>query len=85
VSAKTWILRAAAAADACSSIWPLKAVAETTFPFSSTSTRTVTWPEACAALAMAGYAGCTSRIAFPFSTPPEIVFGGGGGTLAAEF
>src|SRR6267143_5763631 len=77
--------RAAAAATACSSGWPEIACAEITLPFSSIVTCTTTVPEACACLAMGGYAGFGRLIAFPLSTPPEIGalggvgFGSGGG------
>src|ERR1044071_488212 len=50
--------RAASTAAACSSGWPETASAATTFPSSSTVTRTLTLPSACAAFAMGGYDGC---------------------------
>src|ERR1044072_7527319 len=58
------------------------AFAETTLPFSSISTCTVTVPAACAALAIAGYAGLGKLMALPFSTPPEIGARGGVGVEA---
>src|SRR5689334_5073262 len=58
------------------------AFAETTLPFSSISTWTVTVPAACAAFAIAGYAGLGKLMALPFSTPPEIGARGGAGVAA---
>ena len=79
--------RAAPTATACSNGWPDTARAEITLPFSSMVTWTTTVPEACACLAIGGYAGFGRLIAFPFKTPPEIgalggvgLAGGGGGS-----
>src|SRR5688572_30912657 len=63
--------RAAEAAAARSNGWPLTADAETTFPFSSISTWTLTDPPALTALAAGGYGGFGRLIALPFNTPPE--------------
>src|SRR6185503_7545451 len=78
---------AAAAAAARRSGWPLTAEADTTLPFSSMSTWTLTDPPARTAFAAGGYGGFGRLIALPFRTPPEICFGtsfftgGGGGAL----
>ena len=48
------------------------------------STCTITVPEACACLAIAGYGGLGKLIAFPFSTPPEIGARGAGGFLSTS-
>jgi hypothetical protein len=50
---------------------PETASAETTFPRSSISTFTVTWPVMCCCLAIAGYVGCGKLIALPLRTPPD--------------
>lgn len=47
-------LRAALSAEALSNGWPETASADTTEPFSSISTRTLTWPRALTALAADG-------------------------------
>ena len=73
--------RAASTAALLSSGWPLTAVADVTRPPSSTSTWTVTAPDALTARAAGGYGGLGRLTAFPLSTPPEIVFGG---TLAVD-
>src|SRR5215510_942944 len=81
--------RAAPTAAPCNRGCPDTACAETTLPFSSISTCTTTVPEACAALAIGGYAGFGKLIALPFRTPPEMgarggvgVDAGGGGSSA---
>jgi hypothetical protein len=70
--------RAALAAAARNSGWPLTAVAETTLPDSSINTWTLTEPLALTALAAGGYGGFGKLMALAFSMPPEIVFGGAG-------
>src|SRR6185436_17037462 len=64
--------RAAATADCFNNGCPLTALAEITFPLSSTVTCTLTTPDAWAALAIGGYAGWGRLMALPLSTPPEI-------------
>src|SRR5207302_2134835 len=71
--------RAADSAAARRSGWPLTALAEITLPLSLISTWTLTAPPARTALAAGGYGGFGRLVAFPLSTPPETVFGGGGG------
>src|SRR3712207_2573957 len=83
--------RAASAAACCKSAWPETAEAEMTLPLSSTTTCTVTAPEARAARAADGYCGAAMLTALPFRTPPEMAFSargagpgfGGGGTSDA--
>ena len=65
-------------------VGPLVAVAETTFPVSSSTTLTSTTPEVLIRFAASGYVGAGSDNAVPLSTPPETGFriGRGAGTAA---
>ena len=73
--------RAAASAGARSKECPLVALAEVTFPPSSTETSTATCPDARICLAIGGYAGFGKLSARPFKTPALTgrLLGGGGG------
>src|SRR5215467_4504467 len=53
--------------------WPATGCAEKMLPSSSISTSTETAPAARTARAAGGYLGFGRLIAFPLSTPPEIV------------
>ena len=70
---------AARSADDRNNGWPLTALAETTLPLSSIKTSTLTEPLARTAFAAGGISGIGKLIAFPLSSPPETVFGTGGG------
>ena len=61
--------RAAASAGRRSRELPLVALAEVTFPLSSTKTSTATCPAARICLAIGGYAGFGRETARPFKTP----------------
>src|SRR2546429_7992734 len=67
---------------------PLRARAETTLPFSSTTTSTCTTPSVRIRRATSGYTGVGRLRAFPFSTPPDTGFskgrGAGGASLSVN-
>src|SRR5438270_3455581 len=71
--------RAADSAAARRSGCPLTALAEITLPLSLINTWTLTAPPARTARAAGGYGGLGKLVALPFKTPPETVFGAGGG------
>src|SRR5437870_7787188 len=64
---------------------PLRARAETTLPFSSTTTSTCTTPSVRIRRATSGYRGVGRLRAFPFSTPPDTGFSKGRGAGGASF
>src|SRR5947209_553439 len=64
---------------------PLRARAETTLPFSSTTTSTCTTPSVRIRRATSGYTGVGRLRAFPLSTPPDTGFSKGRGAGGASF
>src|SRR6266571_1748117 len=63
---------------------PLRARAETTLPFSSTTTSTCTTPSVRIRRATSGYTGVGRLRALPFSTPPDTGFSKGRGAGGAS-
>ena len=66
--------RAAASAASRNTRIPLSACAETTFPFSSTMTRTVILPVAFILFISSVTTGFGNEVAFEFNTPTSIGF-----------